>query len=285
MAVFRVERTKNYTVVSNWHLQDKRLSLSGKGLLTQMLSHPDCWNYTVAGLCKINPEGKDAIRGMLKELEKLGYLRRSYTVGGKAEYTIYEKPPEDFPDAGKPTVEKPPKVEPVAGNPPQLNTNPSNTYPSNTDSSKTHSFPSWSPSPQAQSAGGDGKGRRKERTSPAQWEQTRQQIRENISYQVLVTDYGTSQELLDEMVELMTELVAVPRPSVRISGCEYPYEMVRNRFWSMNMGHIQYVLDCMRQNTTQVRNAKQYLLTVLFNAPTTMETHTMAQVQHDRYVT
>ena len=98
----------------------------------------------------------------------------------------------------------------------------------------------------------------------------------------MLLDYGSSQELLDEIVELLAEMVAIPRTTVRISGTDYPYRMVRDRMLSLNMAHIQYILDCLNQNTTQVRNAKQYLLTVLFNAPTTMEAHLMTQVQHDR---
>ena len=74
MAVFRVERTKNYTVMSNYHLKDKRLSLKAKGLLSQMLSLPDDWNYTIAGLCAINRESRDAIRSTIAELEHMGYL-------------------------------------------------------------------------------------------------------------------------------------------------------------------------------------------------------------------
>lgn len=73
MAVFRVERTKNYTVMSNYHLKDKRLSLKAKGLLSQMLSLPDDWNCTIAGLCAINRESRDAIRSTIAELEHMGY--------------------------------------------------------------------------------------------------------------------------------------------------------------------------------------------------------------------
>ena len=112
-------------------------------------------------------------------------------------------------------------------------------------------------------------------------ENARALIQDRIGYSVL-PDYGFSQDLLDEIVELLAEVVAIPRTTVRISGTDFPYRMVRDRLLGLNMSHIQYVLDCMSQNTTQVRNAKQYLLTVLFNAPTTMEAHLMSQVQHDR---
>ena len=80
MAVFRVERTSDYTVMSNYHLRDKRLSLKAKGLLSQMLSLPEDWDYTLAGLCYINRESKDAIRTAIRELEQAGYIRRRQTI-------------------------------------------------------------------------------------------------------------------------------------------------------------------------------------------------------------
>ena len=77
MAVFRVERNQNYTVMSNYHLRDKSLSLKAKGLLSQMLSLPEDWDYTLTGLARINCEGRDAIRAAVKELEEAGYVTRS----------------------------------------------------------------------------------------------------------------------------------------------------------------------------------------------------------------
>lgn len=97
MAVFRVERTQGYTVMSNYHLRDKSLSLKAKGLLSQMLSLPEDWDYTLSGLAVINRESKDAIRSAVNELEKAGYIKRRQTTdaGGKFsanEYVIYERP-------------------------------------------------------------------------------------------------------------------------------------------------------------------------------------------------
>ena len=97
MAVFRVERTHNYTVMSNYHLRDKSLSLKAKGLLSQMLSLPEDWDYTLAGLARINAEGRDAIRAAVQELERAGYILRSRVRDDKGclrgtEYVIYERP-------------------------------------------------------------------------------------------------------------------------------------------------------------------------------------------------
>ena len=97
MAVFRVERTGDYTVMSNFHLKDKRLSLKAKGLLSQMLSLPDDWDYTLSGLSYINRESKDAIRSAVNELETAGYIRRRQTTDASGkfaanEYTILSVP-------------------------------------------------------------------------------------------------------------------------------------------------------------------------------------------------
>ena len=102
MAVFRVERTKNYTVMSNLHLQNRRLCLNAKGLLSQMLSLPEDWDYTLAGLAAINPDGRDSIRSAVAELERAGYVVRSRRVDAQGrfagnEYVIYESPPSPAP--------------------------------------------------------------------------------------------------------------------------------------------------------------------------------------------
>jgi len=103
MAIFRVEKTKNYTVMSNHHLRNKELSLKAKGLMSQMLSLPDGWAFTLKGLAKINRENIDAIRTGVNELEKAGYVLRVQCpkirgyIGG-VDYIIYEEPPTlDFP--------------------------------------------------------------------------------------------------------------------------------------------------------------------------------------------
>ena len=139
MAVFRVERTGDYTVMSNFHLKDKRLSLKAKGLLSQMLSLPDDWDYPL-------------------------YL-----------------------------------------------------------------------------------------------------------------------DDLNEIVELLVETVCAKRKTTRISGADFPHEIVRSRFLKLDSSHIEFVMDCLQKNTTQVHNIKQYLLAVLFNAPTTMNNHYTSLVNHDMH--
>lgn len=126
MSVFRVNATKNYTVMSNIHFRDKRLSLKAKGLLSQMLSLPKSWDYTVAGLVSINKESKAAIQSTLKELEECSYLVRTRTKNEKGQfdyiYDIYEKPCH-----GKPQNENQFTDNPCTENQPQYNTKELNT--------------------------------------------------------------------------------------------------------------------------------------------------------------
>ena len=96
-------------------------------------------------------------------------------------------------------------------------------------------------------------------------------------------DYTTYREDLDEIVELMVETVCAKRKTTRIAGSDFPHEVVRSRFLKLDCSHIEFVMECLRNNTTEIRNMKQYLLAVLFNAPTTISNHYTAQVNHDMY--
>ena len=87
----------------------------------------------------------------------------------------------------------------------------------------------------------------------------------------------------NEIVELLVETVCAKRKTTRISGADFPHEIVRSRFLKLDSSHIEFVMDCLQKNTTQVRNMKQYLLAVLFNAPTTMNNHFTSLVNHDMH--
>ena len=288
MAVFRVERTGDYTVMSNFHLKDKRLSLKAKGLLSQMLSLPDDWDYTLSGLSYINRESKDAIRSAVNELETAGYIRRRQTTDASGkfaanEYTIFERPIEGEPMLDKPLSENPLTVNPSAvnplpANPTQLNTKKSNTQKQNTHGSNTDSIPFQG------SAAGDSPERKGRDAMPlTEIESYRDLILENIEYDLLSQRFISYREDLDEIVELMVETVCARRKTTRIAGSDFPHEVVRSRFLKLDSSHITFVMECLQKNTTEIRNMKQYLLTVLFNAPTTISNHYTAQVNHDMY--
>ena len=147
MAVFRIEKTRDYTVMSNHHLRDMSLSLKAKGLLSLMLSLPENWDYTMKGLARICKDGIDSISGGIRELEEHGYLIRERVRGangqlGSIEYTILEQPKEPTPAQEKPIRENPVQanptlVTPVQEEPAQLNKEESSNYPSRTDLSST----------------------------------------------------------------------------------------------------------------------------------------------------
>ena len=288
MAVYRVQRTRDYTVMSNYHLKDKGLTLKSKGLLSMILSLPEEWNYTTRGLASICKEGVDAIGSALKELETAGYIVRRQLRGTNGritdtEYIIYEqpqpkKPDLSQPDTASPDTENPDMVRPDTEKPAELNIEKSNTEKSITYGSSTDSIP-------FRDCAADCLPERKGRDamSLTEIESYRELIQENIGYEYLCQQYETYREDLDEIVELIVETVCAKRKTTRIAGSDFPHEIVRSRFLKLDNSHIEFVMDCLQKNTTEIRNMKQYLLTVLFNAPTTISNHYTSQVNHDLY--
>ena len=294
MAVFRVERNKGYTVMSNHHLRNKELSLKAKGLLSQMLSLPEDWDYTLKGLSLINREKIDAIREAIKELERAGYIVRSRERDEKgrlrgADYVIFEQPQPPTPDLptlenptlDNPTQEKPTLEKPTLENPTQLNKDIQSKDPRITDLSITHSFPSLSPPPAGAVVASPPERNGTEAATQSAVEIYREIIKENIEYDHLLRHSKIDREELDGIVELLVETVCTARKTIRVAGDDYPAELVKAKLLKLNSGHIEFVMDCMRENTTKIRNIKKYLLAVLFNAPSTMGSYYTALVAHD----
>ena len=288
MAVFRIERTRDYTVMSNHHLRDKALSLKSKGLLSMMLSLPEDWNYTTRGLAKICKEGVDAIGGALRELESAGYIVRHQMRDRQGrisdtEYVIYEQPQPKAPDTpqpdtASPDTENPYLADPDTEKPAELNIEKSKTQKSNTQGASTDSIPFRET---AAARPPERKGR--DAMSVEEMQSYRDLVLENIEYDHLCREFATYREDLDEIVELIVETVCARRKTTRIAGADFPHEVVRSRFLKLDSSHIEFVMECLHNNTTEIRNMKQYLLTVLFNAPTTMNNHYTAQVNHDMH--
>lgn len=143
MSVFRIHKTNNFTIMSNYHFKEKDMSLKAKGLLSLMLSLPEDWNYSVSGLVKLSKDGKDSVMSALSELEKFGYLTRSKVINSKGqfsgvEYNIFEEPKRDSPVSEEQHAENPNSGKSNSGNPSQLNTNKLNTNLTNYDINKTH---------------------------------------------------------------------------------------------------------------------------------------------------
>ena len=282
MAVCRVHKTKDYTLMSNCHLRDKELSCKACGLLSKMLSLPEEWDYTTRGLAAICKDGVDSISSALKELEQRGYLVRTRLRDDKGritdvEYNIYETPQPPAPDTDSPHTENPDMdmpdtASPCLENPAQYNTNKSNTQKENTHESITHSFfPSSSPSQEPSHYDGmnDGMSVRKE-------------IQEQIDYDILSEQFDRPQ--LDELVEIMVEVAMNCSRTIKIGrDAEYPTEYVQDRFRKLDSMHIEKVLDGLKENTTRVYNTKAYLMAALFNVVSTIDNHYAMLVNHDFY--
>ena len=264
--------------MSNYHLRDKRLSLKAKGLLSQMLSLPEDWDYTLAGLCYINRESKDAIRTAIHELEQAGYIRRRQTTdsGGKFagnEYTIYERPqepPSDEPSPEKPSSGNPTTGKPMPEKPTQQNRDRKNTNQSNTDSILFRGSAAKPP-----------EAKRTEASSAERMEEYRDLIRDNIQYSLLVTQHPEDADLISEIVAILNETYRARRKTTRVCGADFPAEVVKSQLLKLDAEHIRFVLKCLRENTTKVKNIKQYLLATLYNAPLTINSYYSALVNHD----
>ena len=229
MAVFRVERNTGYTVMSNHHLRNKELSLKAKGLLSQMLSLPEDWDYTLSGLSYINRESIDAIRTAVWELEKAGYITRRQGRDQKGKMTAIH---------------------------------------------------SLNPLPYGEDDAAQPQERKRTERNDA-YRVYEEIIKDNIDYDILLQDMKFDHDRLNEIVDIILETVCTSRKKIRIAGDDYPAELVKSKFMKLNSEHIRFVLDCMQENTTKIRNIKQYLKAVLFNAPSTIDSYYTSLVAHD----
>ena len=295
MAVFRIDKTRDYTVMSNHHLRNTELSLKAKGLLSLMLSLPENWDYTTKGLAAICKDGIDSISSCIRELEKHGYIIRERMRNEKGqlttiEYTILEQPKNTPPERENPIRENPirenpvldipAQAEPIQENTAQLNTNKSNIKELNTDISNTYPIKSYQKEPEPANAAQPTK-EKTDRIGYDEVETYRQIIKENIDYDVLSVNLNRDASMLDEIVDLMTETVCTQKSSLVIAGDTYPAAIVKSKLLKLTSEHIEYVIDCMRENTSDIRNIKKYLLAALFNAPSTIDSYYTTKVHHD----
>ena len=295
MAVFRVEKTRDYTVMANYHLKDRQLSLKAKGLLSVMLSLPEEWDYTLRGLAYISKEGVDAIRESIRELERSGYIVRMRQRNAQGhlkgmEYVIYECPhigqqgdeEEPIPTSASPILENPTLEKPIQDQPAQEKPEQDRPALEIPTQLNTHRENTESPNKKISSTQG---------TNPhpinpdpiADVERIRQLVRRNISFDILAQDSRFSPGRLAEIVDLIIEVLCSRRETISVAGDEFPASMVKEKLLRLNSMHVEYVLTCMERNTTNVRNIKKYLLAALFNAPSTMDSYYAALVNHDLY--
>ena len=298
MAVFRVEKTRDYTVMANHHLRNIELSLKAKGLLSLMLSLPENWDYTTKGLSCICKDGIDSINGTIKELEEQGYVIRKRLRNDKGqltttEYTILEQPQSldtsefppkwenpilDNPTLEKPIQEKPKQGEPILEEPHQLNT-----YLQTIDKSKKDLFNTETSNPYQSNPYG-GKKTGYDEIGCDSYEEVKELVYENIEYGHYKQHGGIGmRERLDEIADIIIETLCSTKDTINIAGDDYPARLVKDKMLRITSSHIEYVFDCLNKNTTYVRNIKRYLLASLFNAPSTIDNYYSALVNHDLY--
>ena len=275
VAVYRVNKNRGYTVMANFHLRDKSLSLKAVGLLSKMLSFNDGWKFSTKGLSAICKEGPDAILSALRELEKHGYLVRHRQRDGKGRmsstiFEIYEEPQESTPEREMPHTENPCVEKPDVDNPrgdksAQINTDQVITQERNTLSKNYQSI---------NLDGMDGMDERSE------YEEI---IKENLDYDILCQDPKFDKDRFREIMDIMLDVVCSTAPTIRINGEDMPQQVVKSRFLKLNSSHIEYVLEAMNKNPSDIRNIRAYILTALYNASLTIDNYYSALVNHDFY--
>ena len=294
MAVCRIEKSKDYTVMANHHLRNKDLSLKAKGLLSLMLSLPETWDYTIKGLAHICKDGTDSINSAIRELEAQGYMSRQRVRNEKgqlttAEYTIREHPKTPnantsnrdtlkigVPIQATPIQENPIQATPIQEKPTQLNTQVLNTEILNTEKSNPY------PSNQKLQSEKPLKQMGYELIGYDSLDELKETVYENIEFQHF-KQHGRIgiRERVDEVADLIIETLCSTKDIIHVAGEDYPSMLVKEKMLKINSMHIEYVFDCLGKNTTYVRNIKRYLLATLFNAPSTMDSYYTAMANHD----
>ncbi len=282
MSTFRVNKNVNYTVMSNYHLQDKKLSLKAKGLLSYMLSLPDDWDYSLKGLTTGCKDGLDSVRTTVLELEEHGYVRRQKVRNARGQiidydYQVYESPVEDVPavpdddnstpppstssnqksgvkPCSSPFWDFPNLAEPNLEKATQQNTNKQNTKRQSTNLSgqtaETEDFDQMAT-------------------------RVRAEFREKLEINTLVQRYDP--EMLEELLDNIVEMYCCPLKTQYIGKQAQTTKAIRLRLDKLTSQHVEYIFDVMANTTQPIKNIMAYLRTTILNAPTTMEHYYQAQ--------
>lgn len=305
--VFRVEKNKNYTTISNHHLQDRNLSLKAKGLLTLILSLPPDWDMTLKGLVSLSGDGVDSVRSGIQELEKAGYLRRSRSRNNLGqllctEYTIYEHAVTEnvaseteiddnlniiyseeshvgksnvdknshigFPNIGKPYIGKSNTIKYLNNK----DTNNINNYPyQSTYSSKLCREPKENSIDEMEKA----------QTLYEERKAYEEIIKQNIAYDLLSEQKETSRDFLDLCVQVMVDTVTSNKPYIKIKGQDIPKEAVKSVLLKLDDENISYVDMCLSESKTAIKNMQSYILTALYCSQHGGDTYFNQLVKHD----
>ena len=280
--VFRVFKTEKFSVISNYHLFDKRLTHKATNLLTTMLALSPVWDYTLEGLASLKKDGIDGVRSGIRELEKLGYLTRRQLRNEKGqlahnEYLVYETPElnpnfakseencQELPSLENPITDKkinsPSLENPSTENPTQLNTKLLNTkyinqsYQDNNNININNTY-------RCDEMDSIDKIDRKE---------IKAELKKQLNYENLISRNEADKKQINSIINILADVMSSRSQSIRIGGENKPLEEVIQRFKQLTDKHIAYVLECLNKNADKPRNIRAYLLTSLFNAPSTMD--------------
>ena len=277
MSTFRVNKNVNYTVMSNYHLQDKKLSLKAKGLLSYMLSLPNDWDYSLKGLTVGCKDGLDSVRTAVLELEEHGYVRRQKVRNAKGQiidydYQVYESPVEDTPAV--PGKEDGPS-DPSASKSPKSRMKPC--------SSPFLDFPNLA-EPNLEKATQQNTKRQSTNLSGQTAEtedfdqmatRVRAEFREKLEIDILAKRYAP--EMLQELLDNIVEMYCCPLRTQYIGKQAQTTKAIRLRLDKLTSQHVEYIFDVMANTTQPIKNIMAYLRTTILNAPTTMEHYYQAQ--------
>ncbi len=282
MSTFRVNKNVNYTVMSNYHLQDRRLFLKAKGLLSYMLSLPDDWDYSLKGLTTGCRDGLDSVRTAVLELEEHGYVRRQKVRNAKGQiidydYQVYESPVEDAPVV--PCKESDPSESPAPQSQ-KSGTNPC--------SSPFWDFPNLAkPNLEKATQQNTNKQNTKRQSTNLSGqtvetadfdkmeEEVREEFRERLEIDTLSQRYDPDK--LEELLDNIVEMYCCPRQTQYIGKQSQTTKAIRLRLDKLTSQHVEYIFDVMANTTQPIKNIMAYLRITILNAPTTMEHYYQAQ--------
>ena len=295
MKKYITKKEKGFVQLPNSILSDPDISLKAKAVLSIMLSLPDNWDFSIEGISGKCKESKDCIAKAINELIDAGYVIRTKTRGAdgritKWEYEVYEEPCKPIEQSNEepckgipdtalshqeiPDEDYPEQDFPEPDNPPAETKDTYNTI-INKKENNNILFSNIKSNP-IQSE-------HKISFSMSEIELKELEIKDNIEYDILLQKFPTKHAMIDEIVNLMVEVLCSKRETITIASDTHPIEQVKERFESIDSGHIEYILECLDKTTTDIRNIKQYLLSVIFNAPQTMDNYYTAVVKHDLY--
>lgn len=282
MPIIKKSMDKNFTTVHNDFLRDRSLTIEARGLLMTMLSMSDNWNFSIKGLAAILPDGERKVAKVLNELEDKGYLVRVRIYsGGKIsdwEYYISDvsgQAAEAAELAGKDREAVTGNVESAAVDIPNVDVRSVDVQNVNVAfggykeiSEKEKSFDETSIH-QSDSAGD----MIDEIDYKTAYENAREQIDADILIQVqdVKGNYCYKKSELNELLDIMAWVASTKQPSLKINGEHIDIALVRERFAELDDGHIEYVLDCLKDNPKVIKKRRGYLLTCLYNAPATID--------------